>query len=137
LLGLNYRTLLVCRNLGPREGIEDWCNRLLHAEKRFQVIYSGSRGLAQQLTDDILKGMNALSKVPGDDRFDKLAARFQEIIREFEARSELGSGRDPAELRVALLELSARADRLSELAIRGVVAASLRHRTTPSLRRKI
>jgi hypothetical protein len=38
------RPAVVCRGLGPRAGIEASCDRLLHAQKRFDVLYAGSRG---------------------------------------------------------------------------------------------
>ena len=130
LLGVSQRTLLVCRVLKPEARVESWCDRLLYAQKRLEVVDSGNRHAAQKLTNHLLRALNALSRVPSRVRgseqrtsTDQLELRCLELIEEFESQSALSVNADDSERRDAMVMLCASAKRLARQVVLIVLAA--------------
>lgn len=85
-LGITHRMMVVCRNLKPRGNVEVLCNRFLHAYALIRQSSEVNRPALDKLSDELLKGLNALSLFPShqshgtyEDRFTSLVDRLVDI----------------------------------------------------------
>ena len=118
-LGITHRMVVVCRNLKSRGNVEVLCNRILRAYTLIRRLSEVNRPALDRLSDELLKGLNALSLFPAHQSYATYEDRFTSIIdRLVDISNKCGKGGiDQPRMNESLFTLHFKAKLFSESVI--------------------